>query len=154
EVELLRGLEAEHLLDHRVEDVAREVEGALELGREVALVHLAVALDLGAVLSVEIDRGDALGAHAGDDLAAAVRVRARAGPEHEAENEDRDHEKQRPLQLVEAVAHRLEHRKTPPPVVRERATIAGRRGAGQSWKDRPEARSGTADTDVSSASVL
>ena len=39
----------------RVEDVARQVERALELGREVALVHLPVALDLGRYCAVELD---------------------------------------------------------------------------------------------------
>ena len=64
QVEALGGLEAEHALDHRVEDVAGKVERALELGREVALVHLAVALDLGPVLPVELDGRDPLAADA------------------------------------------------------------------------------------------
>ena len=68
----MRGLEPEHALDHRVEHVAGQVERALELGREIALIHLPVALDLRAVLAVELDGGDPLAADPGDDLPGAV----------------------------------------------------------------------------------
>ena len=129
----------EHALDHRVEDVAGKVERALELRREVALVHLAVALDLGPVLPVELDGRDPLAADLGDDLAGLVLVRARARPEDEPEDENADHGEQRPLQVVEAVAHRLEHRKPLRQNVRERATIAG-----DSIRAR-QARSGAGD---------
>ena len=74
------GLEPQLPLDHRVEDVAGQVERPLELGREIALVHLAVALDLGPVLAVELDRRDPLVADARDDLAGGI-LRRRAEPD-------------------------------------------------------------------------
>ena len=123
QVETARGLEPQLPLDHRVEDVARQIEGPFELGREIALVHLLVALELRLVLAVELDGRDPLAADARDDLAGRISVGARTGPEDEAEDEDGDHGEERPLQVVEAVAHRLEHRKPLSPESKERATI-------------------------------
>jgi hypothetical protein len=66
---------------------------------------------LRAILPVELDGRDPLVSDARDDLAGRVGVGAGTGPEDEPEDENGDHGEQRPLQVVEAVAHRLEHRK-------------------------------------------
>jgi hypothetical protein len=60
---------------------------------------------------VELDSRDPLAADLGHDLAGLVLIRARARPEDEPEDENADHDEQRPLEVMEAVAHRLEHRK-------------------------------------------
>ena len=91
QVETARGFEPQLPLDHRVEDVARQIQGPFELGREIALVHLLVALELRLVLAVELDGGDPLAAHTRDDLAGRVSAGTRSRPEHETEDEDADY---------------------------------------------------------------
>ena len=105
------GLDPQLPVDHAVQDLAGQVECPRELGREAALVHLAVALDLVLVHPVELGSGDLIRSHPGHDLIRRVAGQVRAREEDESENEDDDDHEERPLQMVEARAHGLEHGK-------------------------------------------
>jgi len=116
QVQPLRRLQPQDPVDHRIEHLAGHVEGADQLRGELALVLRLLPVELRAVTAVEFRRADRVASDLRHHLARGVAAGTgvRAGEIDKTEYEDDDDAEQRPLQVVEAVAHGLEHRKEPP----------------------------------------
>ena len=109
-MDLFRGVELQDPVDHAVEHLAGQIHRPDQLRGEVSLVEALLALKLRPILPVEIEGRDRLAPDLRDDRSGGVLgSAAAAGKEHEPEDEDKNHGEKGPLQVVEALAHRLQH---------------------------------------------
>src|SRR5262249_4575794 len=110
------------VVDHPVKALTRQIHHADQLGGKLALVDRLLLLEDLPITRVEFGGGDRVATDLGDGLIRqGTARRASPGEEDEADDKNDDDGKERPLELVEAFAHDLEH---PGPPIRERGTIA------------------------------